>query len=70
MIDKSVEQFRTVLTQVTGLYFTNDRAQYLLDRIAKEATDLMYYLDGLTNTDGEQVDNVNLKKQLNHGSRK
>ena len=66
MSPKTIKQFREVLSQTTGYYYTDDRIEYLLERISREATDLTHYLDQLTIEESNQVDAMNLRQRLKH----
>ncbi len=44
---ETLAKFKDVLSQTTGYYYTDDRAQYLLARISREAEDITHYFDQL-----------------------
>jgi len=57
--EETLRNFKEVLTQTTGYYYPDDRAQYLLDVISKEATTLTQWLDTMSHKEVKSIDKHN-----------
>ena len=64
MNKETLKAFQEILTETTGYYYPDDRAQYLLDVISKEATTLTQWLDGMSYENAKVIDEYHQQTPL------